>query len=318
MLKFFLIADGHFSWELSPTEIEVILRLVIKLLGKDSWPTKRLIKHYDKQRLAHMWAAFNQAKTCGPFDGLFSLGDNFYDWDDLGLNTESKLQEAKDFKHQLLHHFNLYDKRHIWVPGNHDLGFRNCSWSGNGPTLPPEANFSCYQDIYGPTYGVERLNDYYSAVWVSTTHIETLIAKPSKIADTKLDFLVERQHEELEFLDRTLKNLDGRFFFGVHDPGSFLSPQLTAILNRHLDKLAGSFIGHVHAEVLLKFAKLRPGFRSAFNRYKVQFIPSIWGFVLPLLFLPIGAGFAELILIDDKAVLRHHTVGIKKVKEIVL
>jgi len=319
MFKYLMLSDGHFSFKLCPAEIEAILRSTVNLLGEDSWLASRIIEHYDKQRLEHMWSAFTKAETFGPFDGLISLGDNFYDWDNLGLDSIAKLDEAKELKHRLLDHFSLHDKRHVWVPGNHDLGYLNCTFASCGPSYPPEKNFSCYRDIYGPTYGVKQLNDYYSAVWLSTVHIETLTAKPDKTDDEKLEFLVAQQHEELEFLDETLENIEGRFFFGIHDPGSFLSPQLSAILNRHLDKLAGSFTGHLHAEWLLKLAKIyRPSFRPAFHRYKVQFIPSIWGIVLPFFFWSTGAGWAELNLNGERAELTQHMLGIKRVKRFVL
>jgi len=278
-----LIADGHFSLKLCPTEVEAIRRIAVGLIGKEKPLAKKIVQHYEHQRLSHMWAALRQAEIAGPYQGLVSLGDNLHDWDNLGLDCEIKVQEAMLFKQRLLEIFCLHGQKQVWVPGNHDLGYLNCSWSMLGPTLPPPDNFANFQNIFGPVYGQENLSDYFTMIWLSTVHAEVLIAKPGSLSDEQLDSLVKRQQEELAFLETTLEKLDGKFLLGIHDPGSFLSPQLTAILNRHLDKLAGSFTGHLHAEWLLKLAKLyRPSFRAAFNRYKVQFIPSIWGVVLPL------------------------------------
>jgi len=318
MSRYLLLADGHFSRELCPSEIEAILRLALRLLGKNSALARRVAGYYGGKRSAHLAKAFGQASAGGPFDGFISLGDNFYDWDNLGLDSEEKAAEARELKHLLLDRFDLHGKKNIWVPGNHELGYLNSSLAPIGPSLPPAANFSCYREVYGPAYGIRRLSESFSVVWISTAHIETLAAGPQAGGeDENMAFLIRQREEELDFLSWTLEHLEGRFFFGVHDPGSLFSPRLSSILDRYLPKLAGSFTGHVHAEWLLKLAKLyRPGFRSAFKRYKVQFIPSIWGIVLPFFFWPVGAGWAELSIDGDRAEFLQRSIGADKRKRI--
>ncbi|MFA6526590.1 MAG: metallophosphoesterase [Candidatus Buchananbacteria bacterium] len=319
MLKYLLLADGHFSNTLCPQEIEAIVRTASRLLGKGSSGAKKIARYYDDKRLTHMAGTFKQAGSCGPFDGLISLGDNFYDWENFGLGSAGTAEEARELKHRLLDYLSLHGKQHIWVPGNHELGYLNSSLSPRGPSLPAADNYYHYRDVYGPTCGIKRLNDCYSMIWISTANIENLFAYPDTINDEKNIFLAAQEDEELEFLSWTLDHLKGKFFLAVHDPGSFLSPKLAMILDNHIGKLAGSFCGHFHADWLLKLAKIyRQDFRNAFQLYKIQFIPSIWGVVLPFLFKTSGAGWARLDIDDKRAELWQYRSGIKDAKRFVL
>lgn len=294
MAKYLILADGHFSHTLRPAEIESLQRLAQGILGKDSRLAKKLSRHYGKHQLDHLDRAFNQMGNSGPFDGLISLGDHYYDWDSVGINSNDKIDEAQQFKNQLLNKFELDGKHHIWIPGNHDLGFLNSSFCV-GPTLPSIENFSSYQNIYGPASGLNQISDHFWIAWISTAHIEAFWIKSKQQTDKNYAWLINRQKEELEFLDERLEKINGQFFFGAHDPASFLSPPVRKVLDRHMDKLAGSFTGHLHADWLMKLNKLyRPKLYSAFNRYKVNFIPSIWGIVMPINFRTTGAGWAGL------------------------
>lgn len=294
MAKYLLLADGHFSNTLRPSEIESLQRLAIGIFGKNSNLAQKITNYYGQHHQRHLDSVFDQITESGPFDGLISLGDHYYDWDCLGLDTEDKINEAKSFKQDLLAKFAITDDRHIWVPGNHDLGFLNSSLSA-GPSLPTEQNFSCYHDIYGPTFGLKQISEHFWNAWVSTAHMETFWAKPKINNRIKLDWLIKRQQEEMSFLDEELEKIDGQFFFGAHDPGSFLSAPVVKILDRHHHKLAGSFTGHLHADWLMKLAKIyRPKLKNAFAKYRVHFIPSIWGIIMPITFRSTGAGWNEL------------------------
>jgi len=114
----------------------------------------------------------------------------------------------------------------------------------------------------------------------------------------------------LEFLDEKLGKINGRFFLGAHDPGSFLSEPVRKFLDRHYGKLAGSFAGHFHADWLMKLAQLyRPSLSAVLRKYRVSFIPSIWGIVLPISFKATGAGWAELEIDGRDARITRHRIN---------
>lgn len=307
MAKYLILADGHFSFTLRPAEIESLQRLAHGILGKNSLLARKLEGHFGKRQTNHLDCAFSQIDKYGPFDGLISLGDHYYDWESVGINSENKKIEAQELKKRLIDKFSLQDKHHIWVPGNHDLGFLNSSLC-EGPALPPAENFSCYQNIYGPASGLNQISDHFWTAWVSTAHIETFWTEPKLQNDNAFAWLINRQNDELEFINEELEKINGQFFFCAHDPGSFLSPQVRKILDRWRDKLAGSFTGHLHADWLMKLNKLyRPKLYNAFNLYKVNFIPSIWGIILPISFRSTGAGWAELEISGrNSKITRHH------------
>lgn len=320
MTKRLLISDGHFSLKVCPTEMEIILRSVLKVTGEQTALGEWISRHYEWQKAAHITAALEQSCANAPYDGLISLGDSLSGWNNVGLDLDDDdTKEALRYKDILVKKLGLTPDRQVWVPGNHDLGYYNCSFSSQGSDWPQANNFSSFAELYGPTYGSINLSAELSFIWLSTAHVETLNVKADKTADTKLDFLIKQQREELDFLSTALDQLSGKFILGIHDPGSFLSPQLQAILNPHLPQLVASFTGHLHAEWLLQFFKLvRPNFRSVMNKYRIQFIPSIWGVVLPFFFWPTGAGYAELEIAGPSAHLHLHTIGIKKIKTIFL
>jgi len=172
MAKYLILADGHFSSTLRPSEIESLQRLALSILGHDSLLAEKLNKHYGRRQINHLDCAFSQIGDSGSFDGLISLGDHYYDWESVGINSSDKTIEAQKFKQQLINKFSLQDKHHIWVPGNHDLGFLNSSLSG-GPSLPSAENFSRYQEIYGPASGLNQISNNFWIAWISTAHIET-------------------------------------------------------------------------------------------------------------------------------------------------
>ena len=60
----------------------------------------------------------------------------------------------------------------------------------------------------------------------------------------------------------------------------------------------------------MNLAKLvRPSLKQAFNKYNIQFIPSLWGIIFPCFFWATGAGYGRLILNGDQAELENHFIG---------
>ena len=309
MQRHLMISDGHLSLKICPSEIEVIRRCLTGLLGKNSRAGQAVDCHYDKHRDRHVRQTVDQTLLDRPYDGFISLGDNTMDWQYEGLATAEDIEEARHFRLLPEDQLGIDKSRQIWVQGNHDTGWGNSTWC-TFRGHPDRSKFEIFEQVYGPSYGRQFLSDNFDFIWLSTVHVETLISRPETTSDAKLDFLIDKQKEELEFLDRTLSETSKKFFLGIHDPGSFLSPQLQEILNHHRDRLAASFTGHIHARWLMEFLKIfRPSFGPILDKYRVQIIPSIWGVVLPFSFRPTGAGWAQLLFDDNRAQLEIHRIG---------
>ena len=309
MQRHLMISDGHLSLKLCPSEIEVIRRYLIRLLGENSRAGQAIDWHYDQQRERHMRQTVSKALLDRPYDGFVSLGDNTMDWQYEGLATAGEIEEALRFRLLPEDQLGIGKDQQIWVQGNHDTGWGHSTWC-NFRDHPDRHKFEIFEQVYGPSYGLRPLSGVFDFIWLSTVHVETLVSRAGITSDVKLDFLVAKQKEELEFLERTLSQTSKKFFLGIHDPGSFFSPQLQEILNHHRDRRVASFTGHIHAWWLMEFLKLcRPSFRPVFRKYRVQFIPSIWGVVLPFPFWPTGAGWAQLLFADNRAQLEIHRIG---------
>ena len=309
MQRYLMISDGHLSLKICPSEIEVIRRCLTRLLGKNSQAGKAIDSHYDKHRDRHVRQTIDQTLLDRPYDGFISLGDNTMDWQYEGLATAEDIEEARHFRLLPENQLGIGRNRQIWVQGNHDTGWGNSTWC-IFRDHPDRSKFEIFEQVYGPSYGWRPLSDNFDFIWLSTVHVETLVARPGITSDAKLDFLIDKQKEELQFLEKTLSETGKKFFLGIHDPGSFFSPQLQECLNHYRSRLVASFTGHIHAWWLMEFLKLfRPSFRPVLRKYRVQIIPSIWGVVLPFSFRPTGAGWAQLLLDDHHALLEIHSIG---------
>lgn len=308
MQRHLMISDGHLSLKLCPSEIEFIRRYLTWLFGENSRAGQIIDRHYDRQREKHMRQTVDKALLDRPYDGFISLGDNTMDWEYAGLVTAQDIKEAKRFRLLPENPLGIGREQQIWVQGNHDTGWGNSTWCVFRDH-PDRRRFETFEKIYGPSYGLRPLSGVFDFIWLSTVHIETLVSRVGVTSDNKLDFLIAKQKEELRFLEETLSATSKKFFLGIHDPGSFFSPQLQEILNHHRDRLVASFTGHIHAWWLMELIKVcRPSFRPVFRKYRVKFIPSIWGVVLPFPFWPTGAGWAQLLLDDHEAVLDLHQI----------
>jgi len=318
MAKILMIADGHLSLKINPDEIEVILRTVTNTLGEKNIFSRLLHDHYDRQRESHLKKALSQAVKKDDCEMIISLGDLTPGRNYGGIIDPEAYDEAIHFLSLLAEISGVSPSDIIKVPGNHDLGYHYSTWAW-GSTWPDSTNFEAYKKAYGSLYGYRLLTPEFMFIYLSPVHVETLAYRPGKISDEKLDFLITKQTEELEFLEQTLAQNGQLFFLGIHDPGTFISPQLEAVINPHRERLVASFTGHVHAQWVLDFIKMfRPSFRPAFKKYRLQFVPSIWGAVLPFLFWPTGAGWGRLILDGGKADLELRQFDSPKINPIAL
>ena len=310
-----LTSDGHFSPRICPAEAECFRRWLIGMsdvfLGRVNVASLSVDMFYESQRQRHTDLVVDEIKKekrKKPFDFLIDLGDLGSGVGSTAISEKDE-NETSNTKNGLLKIAGVPEDHAIFVTGNHDTGTTH-TW-GTDSTPPNEDQFSRVRRVVGPTHGCMQLSDEFHFVWLSTIHAEWLFAQSMQLSLSQLDFVDGKSREELDFLEETLAHIEGKFFLGIHDPSSFLLPRLQRILGHNRQKLAASFTGHIHAEWLMELLKLmRPAIGRATKEFNIQFLPSVWGAILPVPFLivPTGAGFAELLLEGQTATLIPHIV----------
>lgn len=193
-------------------------------------------------------------ERAGEADLIIGNGDYCCDSAFIGVADDPSMTSAKQCVGKLR---DAFGDRFIGIIGDHDIGKKSMFGGFGGMHLKSwdrclgELNLNAFFQVEFGRHVLIGLNS-------------TLIGLPSNLADCSpadLSAWELKRNAHLETLRVTLGKLrkDQRLLFFMHDPSAL--PHLAKLdwVKEHFPRLDGTFVGHLHSEVIIKISQVLAG-----------------------------------------------------------
>ena len=213
-------------------------------------------RHFIWRRDPFAWNHYVERfiQRAGEADLIIGNGDYCCDSAFIGVADDPSLMSARQCLVKLR---DVFGEKFIGIIGDHDIG-KKSMFGGFGGMHPDswkrclgELNLSAFFQLEFGRHVLMGLNS-------------TLIGLPSNLADCSsedVNVWEQKRNTHLETIRDALENTgkDQRLLFFIHDPSAL--PHLAKFdwVRKHFHRLDGTFVGHLHSEIIIKMSRLLAG-----------------------------------------------------------